>query len=48
MFVILTMLANALVSYEHQGYPYYSPAWAVVSTGDETVLIDGVRYVRDQ
>lgn len=33
-----------VVEYQHQGRPHLSPSWAVVSTGNETVLIDGTRY----
>lgn len=38
---------NALVTYEHAHRPVASPAWAVVTTGDSTVLIDGTVYERN-
>lgn len=46
--ILLTNPSNTIVRYEHQGRPQLSPAWAVVQTGEETVLVDGTRYMRNQ
>lgn len=48
LLLFILLAPSSLVEYQHQGRPHLSPAWAVVSSGNETVLIDGTVYVRHQ